>query len=86
MAQTAKKAGGRPAQTMVVQSGNEIAATAAKQAGARIHLDTGDLEAQPRLQRVQRTQHRVVLEARGDHVAAATEDTAAAGMLPLPAG
>ncbi|MBE0603717.1 MAG: pyruvate synthase, partial [Deltaproteobacteria bacterium] len=31
MAQTAKAAGGRPAQTMVVQSGNEIAATAAKQ-------------------------------------------------------
>jgi pyruvate ferredoxin oxidoreductase alpha subunit len=31
MAQTAKKASGRPAQTMVVQSGNEIAATAAKQ-------------------------------------------------------
>jgi len=31
MAQTAKKQGGRPAQTMVVQSGNEIAATAAKQ-------------------------------------------------------
>src|SRR5512140_1019482 len=31
MAQTAKKARGRPAQTMVVQSGNEIAATAAKQ-------------------------------------------------------
>jgi len=31
MAQTAKKQSGRPAQTMVVQSGNEIAATAAKQ-------------------------------------------------------
>jgi pyruvate ferredoxin oxidoreductase alpha subunit len=31
MAQTAKAAGGRPAQTKVVQSGNEIAATAAKQ-------------------------------------------------------
>ncbi|MEW6720974.1 MAG: thiamine pyrophosphate-dependent enzyme [Thermodesulfobacteriota bacterium] len=31
MAQTAKAAGGRPEQTMVVQSGNEIAATAAKQ-------------------------------------------------------
>ena len=31
MAQTAKKRSGRPAQTMVVQSGNEIAATAAKQ-------------------------------------------------------
>ncbi|HQT97175.1 MAG: thiamine pyrophosphate-dependent enzyme [Desulfobacteria bacterium] len=31
MAQTAKKQGGRPAQVMVVQSGNEIAATAAKQ-------------------------------------------------------
>ncbi|HWS14631.1 MAG TPA: pyruvate synthase, partial [Candidatus Methylomirabilis sp.] len=31
MAQTAKKVSGRPAQTMVVQSGNEIAATAAKQ-------------------------------------------------------
>ncbi|MCR4308635.1 MAG: pyruvate synthase, partial [Deltaproteobacteria bacterium] len=31
MAQTAKKASGRPAQVMVVQSGNEIAATAAKQ-------------------------------------------------------
>ncbi|MFZ2224988.1 MAG: hypothetical protein WAV26_09940, partial [Candidatus Deferrimicrobium sp.] len=31
MAQTAKKAGERPAQAMVVQSGNEIAATAAKQ-------------------------------------------------------
>jgi len=31
MAQTAKAANGRPAQAMVVQSGNEIAATAAKQ-------------------------------------------------------
>src|SRR4030042_1737207 len=31
MAQTAKKQSGRPAQTMGVQSGNEIAATAAKQ-------------------------------------------------------
>ncbi len=31
MAQTATKESGRPAQTMVVQSGNEIAATAAKQ-------------------------------------------------------
>ena len=31
MAQTAKKRSGRPAQVMVVQSGNEIAATAAKQ-------------------------------------------------------
>jgi pyruvate ferredoxin oxidoreductase alpha subunit len=31
MAQTAKKTSGRPAQAMVVQSGNEIAATAAKQ-------------------------------------------------------
>ena len=31
MAQTAKAAGGRPAQTMVAQTGNEIAATAAKQ-------------------------------------------------------
>jgi pyruvate ferredoxin oxidoreductase alpha subunit len=31
MAQTAKATGGRPAQSMVVQSGNEIAATAAKQ-------------------------------------------------------
>ncbi len=31
MAQTAKKQSGRPAQMMVVQSGNEIAATAAKQ-------------------------------------------------------
>ncbi|HLO09994.1 MAG TPA: hypothetical protein VK303_04870, partial [Desulfobacteria bacterium] len=31
MAQTAKKTSGRPAQVMVVQSGNEIAATAAKQ-------------------------------------------------------
>ena len=31
MAQTAKKQSGRPVQTMVVQSGNEIAATAAKQ-------------------------------------------------------
>ena len=31
MAQTAKKQSGRPAQTMVVQSGNEISATAAKQ-------------------------------------------------------
>ena len=36
MAQTAKKTSGRPAQTMVVQSGNEIAATAAKQVNYHI--------------------------------------------------